>query len=75
MTKTNSEHLEAVKERDEKWLTEHRTNPENDFMTNMYIDYRTVKALEIIAETLIDLDETLQSIIGRNGSSINVTKV
>ena len=72
---TNSEHLRAVKKRDEEWLTEHHTNPENDFMTDMYIKYRAVKAQEIIAETLIEISEILESVIGRNKSSINVTKV
>lgn len=74
MTMTNSEHLEAVKKRDEKWCTKNVTNPHEDFMTNMYLDYRNVKALEIIAETLIELSETFASIIGRNGSFINITK-
>ena len=72
---TNSEHLETMKERDEKWLKGHDLNSENYFLNVTLNEWRKVKAQEIIAETLIDINETLMSIIGRNGSSINVTKV
>jgi len=45
---------------------------DSKLMTNIRIDYRKIKALEIIAETLIDINNNLSAIINYDGDSISV---
>jgi len=65
---TNSEYLKKVKEGEDSYIKLENMKELDREKCN---DFRKVKALEIIAETLISIDDKLNSLIN-DGKVINV---
>ena len=67
---TNSEYLASIKQADDIW---HKSQKISfvEITNEDFYEYRRMKALEIIAESLIGIDDKLNSLIN-DGKVINV---